>query len=144
MFAPPRSGSSYFNYKRTHSIVFMAVCDAKYRYTLVDIGNSGKQSDGSVYNNSILGYAIGNNTIDVPFDEKLPNSEKVLPYVSLADDIFGLKRPMIKPYPSTHLPTEKLVFNYRLSRARRVIENVFGIMSCRFSNISPTNFGWSE
>ena len=52
----------------------MTVCDAKYRFTLVDIGDSGRQSAGSVYNNSTLGYAIENNTIDLPFDEKLPNS----------------------------------------------------------------------
>ena len=50
----------------------------------------------------------------------------------MSDDDFGLKRHMMKPYPSTHLPTEKLVFNYRLSSARTVIENVFAIMSSRF------------
>ena len=39
---------------------------------------------------------------------------------------------MMKPYPSQNLPLNQRVFNYRLSRARRVVENVFGIAATRF------------
>ena len=38
----------------------------------------------------------------------------------------------MKPYPFQHLSLAERLFNYRSSRARRVIENVFGIAVSRF------------
>lgn len=39
---------------------------------------------------------------------------------------------MLKPYGHRYLNDTQKVFNYRLSRARRVIENCFGILASRF------------
>ena len=96
------------------------------------MGDSGRQSDGSVYANSNLGYAIENHLLNTPPECRISNSNRVLPYVFVRDDAFGLKRHMMKPYPFSNLSERELVFNYRLSRARRVIENTFGICASRF------------
>ena len=107
MLASPNAGSAYYNYKGRHSIVLMAVCDAKYQFIMVEIGQCGRQSDGSVYNNGDNGYAIENNTLNIPNDRKISNNERVLPFVFVGDDALGLKRHMMKPYPFTRLGVEK-------------------------------------
>lgn len=49
-------GSAYFNYKKTQSVVFSCF----FEFILVDARDSGRQSDGSVYGNSQLGFCIEN------------------------------------------------------------------------------------
>ena len=58
MQAPHNAGSGYFNYKKTHSVVLLAICNANYEFILVDIGDSGRQSDSPVYANSHLSFVL--------------------------------------------------------------------------------------
>ena len=58
--APAKSGSLFSNYKKNFSIVLLALCDASYQFTAVDIGEAGKQSDGGVFANSNLGRSMVN------------------------------------------------------------------------------------
>ena len=91
MQATHNRGSAYLGYKKTHSIVLLAVFNAKYEFTMVDIGDSGRQSDGSVYNNSHLKSAIENDTLNLPDPDAVgSNPENILSYVFVADDAFGL------------------------------------------------------
>ena len=40
--APAKSGSLFFNYKKSFSIVSLALCDTFYLFTAVDIGEAGR------------------------------------------------------------------------------------------------------
>ena len=43
-----------------------------------------------------------------------------------------MKPYLFRPYSGRHLPEASWVFNYRLSRARRIVENAFGILTQRW------------
>ena len=72
------------------------------------------------------------NTLNVPTAEILPDSTKRLPFVVVGDDAFPLKNYLMKPYPHQGLSREKRIFNYRLSRARRIVEDAFRILANRY------------
>lgn len=129
---PPNAGSLFFNYKKQHSIILLAVCDANYNFVAVDIGAYGGNSDGSVFSSSEIGHRMRTGEIDFPPTSCLPNSEHLLPHFIVGDAAFPLAPNLMRPYPGRYLPEEKENFNYRLSRARRTIENTFGIMVARW------------
>ncbi|XP_046753220.1 protein ALP1-like [Diprion similis] len=113
--APINSGSEFFNYKSQFSIVLMAVADADYNFIFVNIGAQGRISDGGVFKNSLIGRKME------------------VPYVLLGDAAFPLNEHIMKPYSGIHpVGSPKRIFNYRLSRARRVVENAFGIAASVF------------
>lgn len=131
--SPEHSGSEFINYKGTFSIVLLALVDADYNFIFVDCGCQGRISDGGVYRNTELYNKICRNELNFPQPDNLPLKEEKMPYVFLADSAFALTENMMKPYAGNHnRGTKERVFNYRLSRARRIVENVFGIMAAIF------------
>ncbi|XP_064111368.1 uncharacterized protein LOC135218849 [Macrobrachium nipponense] len=94
---PPDSGSFYYNYKGSHSIVLMAVSNADSNL-YVNVGHNGRVLDGGVWDTCSLNQHIEAGSADMPDDEILSNSSKVLPYVIVADDAFPLKRHIMKPF----------------------------------------------
>ena len=127
---PPRGGSMYFNYKKFHSIVLMAVVNACYQFSMLDIGDYGRLSDGSVFASSNLGIAINDDILNIPPPRMVWRRE--LPYVFVGDDAFPLRTNLVKPYSRQSLGLSERIANYRISRARRIVENAVGIATSRF------------
>ncbi len=135
---PPQSGSLYYNYKGFYSIVLMALVDADYKFIWADLGGMGSASDAQIYNNSELKEGTEGGTIGFPDPEPFPNCEKAVPYFLIGDDAFALRPTMMKPYSTRGMTNHERIFNYRLSRARRVVENAFGILANRFQVLLTT------
>ncbi|XP_045135143.1 putative nuclease HARBI1 [Portunus trituberculatus] len=87
---PDNAGSQYFNYKKFHSVILLALADAQYKFLFVDVGAEGGAGDAGTWWRCNLHMAIEKRRIGFP------------------------------------------VFSYRLSRARRVVENAFGILQMRW------------
>ena len=134
IIAPESSGSMYFNYKGTFSIVLLGVANANYNFIYADVGCQGRISDGGVFKYTLLYEKIEQRKLNLPADETLPGRTNPVPFVFVADDAFALATHIMKPHPGhkSGASSPERIFNYRLSRARRMIENVFGILSSKF------------
>ena len=110
----------------------MAVVNANYEFIMADIGTNGRVSDGGVIDNTEFGKRLKDEQLCLPLPSIIANSDCVLPYVFVGDEAFGLRPDFLKPYSQKDLDNERRIFNYRLSRARRVTENAFGIMASHF------------
>lgn len=54
MKCPGGTGSEFFNYKNSFSIVLLAVVDYNYCFTYIDVGAKGRNSDGGIFNDYSL------------------------------------------------------------------------------------------
>lgn len=50
----------------------------------------------------------------------------------MGDSAFALEKHIMKPFPERNISRDQTIFNYRLCRARRIVENAFGILASRF------------
>ena len=139
---PPDAGSTFFNYKGFYSVVLLALVDHKYQFLYANVGFQGRISDGGVFKSSDLYRGIQSSSLSIPEPTPLPKTGDPcweedeypsIPYVIVGDDAFQPAEYMMKPFSTKrHQSEEHLVFNYRLSRFRRVSENAFGIFVSRF------------
>ena len=135
---PKHAGSMFFNYKKFHSIVLMAVADANYKFLYVDVGAEGSAGDGGTWYRSTLHDAIEQDRCGFPDASPLPNDDTPIPFHLVADDAFAMRTWLMKPYSHHTQAHHEKIYNYRLSRARRVVENAFGLMQARLRVFGTT------
>lgn len=124
--SPINSGYDCDNYKQFLSIVLFALVDADYKFLYVYVGSKGQISDGIVFKNSSLHRRIDRRKLRIPSARILQTPYRIeVPYFILGDTAVSLNK-------YTDIPdrnSKERICNSRLSRARRVVENAFGILS---------------
>ena len=100
---------------------------------VVDIGSYGRHSDSAILENSAFyrEYIDGKSTLP---PKPLPGTDIPVPHVFVDDEGFALQTYLMRPYPKAGIITDprKRRFNAQLSRARRVVENAFGILAMKW------------
>ena len=128
---PDKSGSQFFNYKSYFSIVLMALVDSDYNFISIDVGAYGASSDSNVFKQTNIYQKLQQNQLNIPQPSPLPNDEngKNIPYFIVGDEAFALSDNVLRPFPHRNVAVSKRIFNYRLTRARRMVECSFGILA---------------
>jgi len=125
-----------YNYKHYYSIVLQGLADVRYRFITIDVGAYGKQSGGGIFRHSSLYQVLSSNNFNMPNARELPLPDVELPFVILGDEAYPLLSCLVRPYPRRQLTQSRRLFNYRLSRGRRVIESAFGILAGKWRIIN--------
>ncbi|KAM6937853.1 uncharacterized protein FYW49_000093 [Xenentodon cancila] len=135
---PKKSGSLYHSNNGRFSVPLLAAVDANYRFIYVSVGARGRSADAGLFTDSDLCTAMDRDLLNFPPPEPLPGSDTVMPYVFVGDDAYPLRCDLMKPYPGVQTDQAQRLLNFRLFRARRVVENAFGILANRLKIFRST------
>ena len=135
---PAQNHTDFYNRKGWYSIILQGVVDHNYLFTDVMVGWPGSVHDARVLANSNLYYkAINKKKLNSNHIKIL--GKDIYPYL-LGDSAYPLNTWLMKPFPhNSVLSDSQKSYNYRLSRARIVVENAFGRLKARWRRLLKQN-----
>ena len=69
---PKNSGTLYHNYKGFFSLVLLAICDARYYFILIDVGQYRSNNDSGILRNSPIWECFSSSLLQVPAPAIVP------------------------------------------------------------------------
>ena len=129
--SPTECPADYYNRKGWHSIILQGTVDHARRFIDVYVGWPGRVHDARVFANSSL-YQRGQ-TNSLLSSQPKSIAGRDIPLVILGDPAYPLLTWLMKAFPNNgHLSQQQKTFNYRLSRARVVVEHCYGRLKGRW------------
>ncbi|KAK7490591.1 hypothetical protein BaRGS_00018194 [Batillaria attramentaria] len=119
------------------SIVLQGIADPQLRFLCVEVEAYGKESDGGIFGRSAIKKTLEGNTVNLPEEVPLPDSDVSLPLFLVGDSAYP-PRPYLMTRINTNLTHDRKIFNYRHSRARCCIECAFGVLAGKWRVLKTT------
>ncbi|KAK3917803.1 Protein ALP1-like, partial [Frankliniella fusca] len=130
---PNAREGEWLNYKGDFSMVLLGMCDANCKFLYVIIGGRGRRHDAGLWRECDLQQRLEDGTLPLPQPRQLPGGWVVTPPTIVGDGAFPLGPNLMTPFRQPQIVSDaERIYNYRLSKARRTIENAFGILSSRW------------
>lgn len=113
---------------------FKIIIDANAKIIAVDIDDYGRNNDSGIFKDSNFRILWINIKLNIPQSKKIhPQINDEFSFVFVGDEVYPLQTNIMRPFPRRNLTNEKRIYNYWLSRGRRIVECVFGIFVKRFN-----------
>lgn len=136
--SPAMNRTDYYNRKGWYSMILQGVVDDSYRFIDINVGWPGSVHDARVFAQSSIFKKISEGTL-LPDQTTTVNGVNI-PLYLIGDSAYPIKSWLMKPFThGTVLTTEQKTFNYRLCRARIVIENAYGRLKARWRRVMKRN-----
>jgi hypothetical protein len=112
----------------------MAVADENGLFTVIDVGDLGRNCDGAVFRYSSFGQLSRQGKLNFPTPTTLPGEtiDEPFPYYLVGDEAFPLLPYLMRPYPKRVLNDAKRILNFHLSRGTKSVECAFGMLTFKF------------
>lgn len=101
--------------------MLLAIVDPHYKFTYIDVGSYGKDSDSTIFENSSFYQLLkSGRDLNLPAPKPLPGFQQTTPHVFIADGGFKLETFLMRPFTrdAAMNDNDKKRFNKSLSRAR--------------------------
>ncbi|XP_052889214.1 putative nuclease HARBI1 [Anopheles moucheti] len=121
ILAPHDNPAAYYNRKGYYSLNVLMICDNRKLIRFVDARFSGSNHDSCIFSMSPA-YGF--------FEQKWRNGDRM--FKLLGGSAYPAKPWLIKPHRNATPNSPEANFNQRLSKARTVIENTFGVLKGKF------------